>query len=463
MRRLLQIFLVGVCLLSTKAFALTATVSIDPDPPSEGANALRIELTDDGRPVTDAQLSLLAFMPAMGTMPRMESPARITPSGKGYNARFDIAMSGTWELTLTVDRAGKQSILRYSVTTGVPGVQDKNLAPSAGAAATVLDLGPERLQRIGVRFAEAKPQRLTREIRAVALVEQDKTHREEVTLRVSGYLAAQLKGRVGDQVKKGEALFRVYSPELVAAQSDYLLSQSFSEGGHPLHESSAERLKNLGLTDGEIKAVKKAGKAQREVTVRAPIGGTILEINAREGAAVEAGQVLYVIGDLSKTYLVAKVFQQDLLELKVGQRAGVLLPGGGGRAARVEGRIDLIYPQMEQGAGTGNVRVELEPTAGVVTSLAPGSYADLRFPVDLGECLAIPVEAVLHSGLHAYVFVDRGGGNLEAREVETGRRAGDLVEIRAGLVAGERVAASGTFLISSEAQLRSALPRWSKP
>jgi Cu(I)/Ag(I) efflux system membrane fusion protein len=442
-------------MLSLLALALSVTLATDPNPPSEGANTLKITVTDAGKPVDGANVKLLASMPAMGSMPRMEAPGAVTPRGHGlYEAAFNLSMGGTWELTLAV----QDSIMRYSVTTGVPGVQDKNSgAAAAGGSESVLDLGPERLQRIGVRLAEAKRLPLTKELRAVALVEQDKTHREELTLRYAGYVAAQMKGRVGDQVKKGEPLFRIYSPELVAAQSDYLLAQSFAEGPHSLHESSAERLRNLGLSDAEIQGIKKAGKTQREIVIRAPLSGTILEVNAREGAAVEPGQVLYVIGDLSKTYLVARVFQQDLLELKAGQRADVVVPGSG---QKVEGAIDLVYPQVEQGGGTGNVRIEAK---GFHAALAPGAYADVRFPVDLGSRLAIPVEAVLHSGLHAYVFVDHGGGNLEAREVEIGKRAGDLVEVRSGLKEGDKVAASGTFLISSEAQLRGALPRWSKP
>jgi Cu(I)/Ag(I) efflux system membrane fusion protein len=458
MKALLAAWLFVLCKLpSAYAGTLSAVLTPDPNPPTEGANSVQIILKDGDAPLVGARVSLVASMPAMGTMPRMESPADLAERGDGqYDAHLTLGMGGTWELTLTVDRGGQPSILRYSLTTGVPGVQNKNgSGPALGAE--VLDLGPERTQRIGVRLAVAKPRRLEREIRAVALVEQDKTHREEVALRYGGYVAAQIRGRIGDQVKRGDPLFRIYSPELVAAQSDFLLAQQGGEGVHPLHESSAERLKNLGLGDAEIKAVKAAGKAQREVTIRAPLSGTILEINAREGAAVEAGQVLYVIGDLTKTYLVARVFQQDLADLKAGQKADVLLPGTG---TRVAAKVDLVYPSVEAGAGTGNVRIE----AGTFNAaLVPGVYADVRFPVDLGERLAIPVEAVLHSGLHTYVFVDGGNGAFAAREIETGKRAGDLVEERSGLTDGERVAASGTFLLGSEAQLRSALPRWSTP
>src|SRR5690606_23844023 len=117
------------------------------------------------------------------------------------------------------------------------------------------------------------------------------------------------------------------------------------------------KLKNLGLSDREIEQIQREGKPHRDVTIRAASAGTILEINVREGAAVSAGQIAYVIGDLSKSYLVASVFQQDISNLRVGQIANVKISGSGNEA--VQGRIDLIYPQVEQGGGTAKVRVEM--------------------------------------------------------------------------------------------------------
>ena len=123
----------------------------------------------------------------------------------------------------------------------------------------------------------------------------------------------------------------------------------------------------------------------------------------------------------------------------------------------IPGKVNLIYSQVEQGAGTANVRIEVKRYD---ESLRPGVFVDVRIPVDLGSLLAIPSEAVLHSGRHQYVFVDKGAGNLEPREVSLGRSTDGLTEVLQGLTAGERVAASGTFLLGSEAQLRSALPKW---
>ena len=444
---------------TSAAYAMTITLEPKPNPPDAGDNQITVVVKDDqGKPVDAAKVSAVVSMPAMGTMPYMEEKVVVAEKDPGqFVLTYDLAMGGTWDVVLTAEVAGKKDVFRYSLTTGIPGLADKNSGRSSGAdtnGAPLLDIGPQRLQRIGVRFAEAKVMPLVREIQAVGVVEQDKTHREEVTLRFSGYLVRQFKGRVGDQVIAGEPLFSVYSPDLVTAQSEFLLADKLA-GSDALHKAASERLINLGLSPREIESIRKTGKPVRDITIRAPMPGTILEISAREGAAVSQGQVVYVIGDLSKTYIVARVFQQDIGDLKAGQAVKVKLPTTG--TEPVEGRIDLVYPQVEQGAGTGNVRIEADPVA---AALRPGNYVDVRLPVDMGSALAIPTEAVLYSGQHAYVFVDREAGALEPREIVTGRTAGDYVEVVTGLKAGERVAASGTFLLGSEAQLRSALPKW---
>jgi Cu(I)/Ag(I) efflux system membrane fusion protein len=440
--------------------AMQIEMTPKPNPPEAGENSLMIVLKDDaGKPIENAKVDLLIFMPAMGTMPRMDEKAKVTAKGSGvYEARFDLSMGGTWEITLNAEKEGEKSSAHYSITTGIPGVERKGggKAGSQGTSgSTPLDVGPERLQMIGVRFAEAKTVAMQRDIEAVGVVEQDQTHREELTLRYSGYIVKQFRGRVGDLVKAGDPLFSVYSPDLVTAQSEFLLADRLSEGGHSLHKAAGEKLKNLGLSERDIAQIRKDQQPRRDIVVRSPIKGTILDILVREGASVAGGQVLYIIGDLSKTYIVARVFQQEVGHVKVGQKVMIGVPGAA--AGPIQGKVDLIYPQIEQGAGTANVRVEVGE---VVSGLKPGVYVDVSIPVELGSLLTIPAEAILYSGRHRYVFVDHGEGRLEPREVWVGRSADGRVQIVDGLKEGERVAASGTFLLGSEAQLRSALPKW---
>lgn len=454
---------IGFTVFFSAKFAFAAIqfeITPKPNPPETGENSLMISIKDDaGKPIEGAKVELLAFMPAMATMPRMNEKTVVTPQGEGnYLAKFDLSMGGTWELTLKAEKDSLQGSLDFSITTGIPGFSRKGGGKSNSETMNrtpLLDVGADRLQIIGVRFAEAKPLAMQRNIDAVGVVEQDQTHREELTLRYSGYVVKQFRGRVGDLVKAGDPLFSVYSPDLVTAQSEFLLADKMSESGHSLHKVAGEKLKNLGLSAKDIEQIRKNNKPQRDVVIRSPITGTLLEISIREGAFVNGGQVLYIIGDLSKTYIVARVFQQEIGNIKVGQKAIISIPGSDDRP--IKGIVNLIYPQIEQGAGTANVRLEVtEVTAG----LKPGIYLDVVIPVELGNRLTIPAEAILYSGRHRYVFVDHGGGNLEPREVHIGQSSDGLVQIQEGLKEGERVAASGTFLLGSEAQLRSALPKW---
>jgi Cu(I)/Ag(I) efflux system membrane fusion protein len=438
------------------------TVLPIPETPQVGENKLSIQITDIAdQPVEKATVTVGLFMIAMGSMPRMEEKGVVREIGKGgYEASYQVPMGGSWEIEVKVESSATAFTSQYSITTDIAGIADKNVKSSGAnlaAASNVLNIGPLRLQKIGVRFAIAKEALLARTIRAVGLVEQDKTHREDVTVRYSGYIAKLFSGRVGDRVEKGQELFSIYSPDLVTAQSEYILAAKSAGASKSLLMAAEDRLRNLGLSELQIARLIKDGKPQRDMLVRAPIKGTILEIGASEGSSVSAGQSVIVIGDLDKGYIVARVFQQDVGDIKAGQTAEYTIPSVSSEIQN--GVVDLVFPQIEQGTGTANVRVQSKNFS---ADLKPGTYVDLRFLVNIGSRLTIPADALIYSGLHNYVFVDQGEGMLEPREVFPGRFVADLVEIRSGLKAGERVAASGNFLLSSEAQLRSALPKWSR-
>lgn len=426
-----------------------------------GANALDLVFPGAaGETLSLKDLLVTIYMPAMGSMPRMEAQPTIKSDGKGkFRVEFELSMAGTWEIEIRTSKDPAGNAYFYSLTTGIPGVNDKNnpqatatTPPSHGAP--TLDIGPARLQKVGVTFASAKIQTLTKTVRAVGLVESDNTKKSEVTLRFSGYVEKQYKGQIGDFVEAGTPLFTVYSPEIVAAQGEFLLHHG-DAGSANLNLATRERLRNLGLSERDLTRIQKSGKTQRTVTITAPQAGTLLEVNVREGSSFAQGQLLYTIGDLSKTYIVARVFQRDLGDLKIGQGVEIETPEREDSSG--SGSIDLIYPNITEGEGTANVRVRVPEKS---ATLKPGTYAVLYFPVDYGQKLTIPSEAVLYSGKHQYVFVDLGSGRLEPREIKIGRSSDTLVEVKSGLTEGERVLASGAFLISSEAQLRSALPKW---
>ncbi|MBI2602492.1 MAG: efflux RND transporter periplasmic adaptor subunit [Deltaproteobacteria bacterium] len=451
-------------------FSLTAThlfasykldLTLKPDPPETGINRLEMKISDEAnQPLDGADVSFIISMPAMGTMPYMEEIGSVTQKEPGlYIGSFDLAMGGSWSLAIRIKKNDSEEKFGFNLTTGIPGLtrtSEINHKSAQGGTTQLLPIGPERLQKIGVRFVEIKSRQLQKTVRAVGLVEPDNTKKSELALRFPGYVEKQFRGRVGDYVKAGTPLLSVYSPELVSAQEEFLLARGRVES-ESLQHSTAERLKNLGLSENDIAHVKNTGKPLRNIVITAPQSGTVLEINVREGSTFRLGQVLYSIGDLSKNFVIARIFQRDLNDLMVGQAADIIIPEAD--EPSYPGKIDLIFPNIGEGEGTTNVRIESNTPN---SFLKPGIYVDLRFFVDLGSHLSVSPNAILYSGLNKYVFVDQGEGILEPRAIKTGKSTDEWIEVRSGLNEGERVAASGTFLISSEAQLSAALPKWEK-
>lgn len=466
--------------------------------PEVGTNRFRITLTGQDASHsspssttthTPTKPTLRATMPAMGTMPSMESLADVAESSSGvYLADLELSMGGTWELTLTLPRQGEASaerVLRYAVTTDVAGVTDKNTSsagnqpahePSTTQAGNtpVLDLGPARVQRMGVRFTEIQSGTMQRSIRTTGTLESDTSQRREVTLRFPAYIKKVSAKQVGDSVKAGDLLAVIESPELAAAQQEVLfalqVARGESKGNEPVQDSASpatarhlhldpklgrERLRSLGMTPGEIDALVQSATVSDAIAVRAPISGTVLAISAREGARIESGEVLFLIGDLRRNYVIARVFQPDLPYVKSGQKVVLSVPGFDSRS--VEGRVDLVYPTVSTSEGTAEVRViPSQPLPWVQL----GGAIEVRIAAAWSAERMVPWESVLFSGEEAYVFVDQGEGRLVATPIQLGRRTRTHVEVADGPSVGVRVAASGTFLLSSEAHLRSALPRW---
>lgn len=460
MRSLWRTLVLSLSLLAVQAFALDIDARVKGKVPDSGDMEVTITVRgDDGKPLDGAKVSLLASMPPMGTMPYMEAVGDVTPAGKGsYDGVVELTMGGTWDITITVEaRGGKKQVGRYSVTTGIPGLVDKAggaKAAAGGGDDTAVSVSPARIQRMGVRFATAKSVPLNQTFRAVAEVQADESLRADAILRAGGYVEKLYGLKNGDKVTKGQILARIDSPELAAAQEEYLLALNMSGSFHANEELASQRLRTLGMSGPEIQQLRRSRKVSRIVELRAPMAGTVLDSTAREGMQVGAGQVLFVIGNLDKTFLVAKVFQQDALNVipKAPVQFRVL-----GRPKLLRGHVDLVYPSVSGGDGTVSVRVV--PDEGSA-ALRPGVFAEVLFSVNHGDRLAVPSEAILYSGEHRYVFRKRGEGLLEPVEVETGLAADGMTEIAGGLKPGDEVAASGTFLLGSEANLRSALPKW---
>jgi len=213
-----------------------------------------------------------------------------------------------------------------------------------------------------------------------------------------------------------------------------------------------------GLSSEQMADLRKRGKAEPRITIHSPASGVVLEKNVVSGTRAMAGNVLYRIGNLGRIWVLADLFESDAPYVQGGQPATMSLPWASG--VTWNGVVQFVYPTVDE--KTRAVRARLAfPNAQL--SFKPGMFVDVNVQVPLGNRLAVPDNALLASGEHRYAFVKRGEGQLQATEVKVGAMAGDYHEVLAGLREGEEVATQATFLLSSEAQLRSALPRWGAP
>jgi RND family efflux transporter MFP subunit len=228
-------------------------------------------------------------------------------------------------------------------------------------------------------------------------------------------------------------------------------------GSEQLVRAAEERLKLWGLSSAQIADLRKRGTAEPRVTIRSPADGTVLEKNVVAGTKAMAGNALYRVGNLGRIWVLADLFESDAPYVRPGLPATMTLPYASG--ATWKGTLQFVYPTVDE--KTRSVRARLTfPNAAL--ALKPGMFVDVKIEVPLGTRLAVPDNALLASGEHRYAFVKRGEGALQAKEVKVGA-LGDYDEVLDGLVEGEEVATQATFLLSSEAQLRGSLPRWSNP
>lgn len=322
-----------------------------------------------------------------------------------------------------------------------------------------------RRQRIGVKTAPVKVGRMDLSVKALGRVTYDETALVDVTLKLDGFIHKLHVDATGQPVKRGEALFTLYSPELYAAQQEYLLalkSQMTAQGsGAPermdsLVRASRKRLELWGLTDGQIDGIAKRGEPIENLPFLAPANGYVLEKSVVEGAAVRAGERLYRIAPLDKVWVEADVYEADLPRVKVGQEVEVTLPYLPGRTFK--GKVGYLYPALQASTRTGRIRVELKNPE---LELKPDMYAEVKLKQEGGERLQVPESAVLYTGPRRLVFVDLGEGRLAPREVKLGVHAGEAYEVLEGLKEGEVVVTSGNFLVAAESRIRSAADHWS--
>ena len=304
----------------------------------------------------------------------------------------------------------------------------------------------------GVQTAPAVAGDLRYSFRTVGLVKPDETRVKHIHTRTAGWVQKLFVNATGQLVKVGDPILALYSPELLAAQDQYLLSGGEVTGGE-LARVTKERLTLLGMPPQAIDQLAREGKVQRDVTLLAPVSGYITSKPVFEGQQVEPGSELYTVTDLDRVWVEAQVYENEAGLVQVGQEATVTLAWN--EARRLQGKVDYIYPYMNQDARTLQVRLEFDNAD---LALRPGAFVDVDLWLEAKGGVIIPDSAVLDTGVQRLVYVDAGGGHFLPRQVKVGVRHGGQAQVLEGLAAGDAVAVKGNFLLDSESRIRAALP-----
>jgi len=343
-------------------------------------------------------------------------------------------------------------------------------APSSEPNLVPVTLTPQRMQSIGVKTGIVEFRPVRDEIRTVGNVEADETRISDVQIRFAGWVQKVYADAMFKQVRQGQPLLTIYSPDLVTAEQEYLVAKELlaqttvpgaaagSHGSRSLLDATTERLKRWQIPDREIARLKKSGKIQREIEIDSPVSGFIIERKAFPNTYVQPGTKLYAVADLSTVWVYAQLFQNDIGRVKVGDPASVTVNAYPG--VIFPARVSFIWPEVDIAMRRARVRLEI-PNPELKLSL--GMFVNVELGLPLGERLVIPASGVFQSGTRQIAFVDRGGGYFEPRDIEAGARAGDDVIVLKGLEAGERIVTSANFLIDSESQLQAALGSFAPP
>ncbi len=328
------------------------------------------------------------------------------------------------------------------------------------APGDTLQISAEKQRLIGIRYSTAELASGERTFRTTGRIAVDETRMSRLHSRVEGWIDEVFVDFIGKAVEKGSRMLTIYSPEMLATQPEYVLAlksremmksstlRAAREHADSLLEAARGRLELWDLSEAQIEELARSRKPVRNITLFAPAGGFVISRNAFPKQRVTPETELYAIADLSNVWIVADVFESETGAVRIGQAATVTIPFSG-RALRAV--VSYVLPQVDPETRTLKVRLD---TPNPDIALKPDMFVDVEFRTATPRSVTVPAEAVLDTGLRQTVFIDRGEGSLEIRQVETGERIGGRVEIRSGLKAGERVVTSGNFLLDSESQLK---------
>lgn len=337
-------------------------------------------------------------------------------------------------------------------------IEDQPVQGRAG-----LTLSAERRQMLGIRSEAVRRVPLNQTIRTVGRVSVDERRVHHVHTKFDGYVEHLYVDFTGKFVEAGSPLLSIYSPDLVATQQEYLLAyqaqaqlaegaDAVAKGGHDLLAAARQRLLLWDISPQDIARLEGTGEVKRTLDLHAERGGYVVQKTAFHGMRVTPMDALFDIADLSHLWILADVYEHDLPAIRLGMTAQVSVPYLPGRAW--QGPVTNVAPIVDERTRTIKLRIEVDNHGG---GLKPDMFADVFLRVGHGSGLAINENAVIDGGDRRLVFLDRGQGRYEPREVTLGVKAGRFFQVLSGLEEGDLVVTSANFLLDSESSLRAAI------
>jgi Cu(I)/Ag(I) efflux system membrane fusion protein len=364
-----------------------------------------------------------------------------------------------------IDKSGKQG---KETSSGLgqdnSGQAGTNTAGMQNMAPGTVMLSPATQQTINVTYTTVRRAHLKRTIQTVGLLQMDEEKIAHVHVKVSGWIEKAFLNYAGQQIKKGQPLFTLYSPDLVSTEQEYLIAlkgqkylsktpyTDVSSEADSLLSATRDRLRLWDVSDSQIRNLEATGKAARTMTLYSPISGFVMARNAYEQTYVTPQTDLYDIVDLSTIWVYADIFEYEAPYVHVGQAAQMQLSYFAGKTYR--GKVTYVYPTLDPKTRTIKVRLEFQNPG---YELKPDMFANVQLNVDYGTQILVPSQAVLDSGTRQVVFLAKPDGYFEPREITIGDQFNGEDQVLTGLKPGDKIAASGNFLIDSESRLGAAM------
>jgi len=377
-----------------------------------------------------------------------------------------LSLSG-WTSAPNQASAGEPATGHVGHGGALPPAQTKP-APDQKASrqeAPAVEIPADKQELIGLKTVAVSVQSLQKVVRTVGRIEYDERRLATVNTKFEGWIEKLYVDYTGRYVKKGEPIAELYSPELFATEQEFINLLKWSREGketsspllagmltgdaETILDAARQRLRLWDISDAQIRKIEETGKPMRTLTLYSPVNGYVVQKPALQGMRVMPGDKLVDIADLSTLWVLADIYEYELPLIRIGDAAAIRLSSLPDKV--ISSKIDYIYPSISGDTRTVKVRFVIDNLEG---RLKPQMFTDVEIHIDLGKKLAIPEDAVIDTGARQIVYVDKGNGLFEPREVTLGIRAQGMVEVLKGLTAGEKVASSANFLIDSEAKLK---------